>query len=620
MKADYWLKIRHGREHRDYANFVSAKTELQVADRKKLLQEHIDVLSSTVTYRFSTSGANADWLPGNPFLGVIPAQGLHLLSGFCGLGRLVLTGISRPDRLPSNLHALALYPFGTSGVLGLHQPFIRGRPFELACGPELPYLWVDSLCILQDDAEDWRHEASEMGVIYGRSALTITTPNNSQCDQSFSTLNEEGRDDTLLPQLPWKHRRGEVIVTGSVTVRPRVVISSGDRFPLSIEKKDSTWITRGWTLQEWLLSPRVLHCGRERVWDCYETWHTESRLKWSESTASASALDDTENVRDPGLASHVFSRMTRLDPRIREGGLDTHWARLVEDFTSRTLSHEMDKMPAIAGLATMFMKHSHAKAPGAVYLAGLWHYKGINPFAGRTYPTSQIPLGLLWAPSPRKPMRSPAEYRAPSWSWAALDGPVQSFHARWPRIDEPDMVTAFKTVRLLEVQNATCVYDPPDSCSLVKTGWIIATGLMVRAYINTSPEAMRSQFGFPERFYDNFVVLGTHQSRKETYWKGIFDQSLETTGIHHVDGSLCLLHVATITHDLKNDQIDGIINHALVVERFGSFDGIDCFRRLGVAWYSWDRNEAKKCPIPEEAELGARNILEDWETCHVRLI
>jgi hypothetical protein len=87
--------------------------------------------------------------------------------------------------------------------------------------------------------------------------------------------------------------------------------------------------------------------------------------------------------------------MGRLDPKIRQGSLDTHWARLVEDFTSRTLSRDMDKIPAIAGLATKFMTHSHAKAPGATYLAGLWYYKGINPFGGQTYPTSQIPLGLL---------------------------------------------------------------------------------------------------------------------------------------------------------------------------------------------------------------------------------
>ncbi|KAH8774500.1 heterokaryon incompatibility protein-domain-containing protein [Diaporthe sp. PMI_573] len=225
---------------------------------------------------------------------------------------------------------------------------------------EIPYLWVDSLCIVQDDLEDWHHEATQMAAIYGRATLTITTPQNSQCDEGFSTL---GNDRTR-------------------------------------ESTHSPWMTRGWTLQEWLLSPRVLHCGSERVWDCYQTWYTETHLTIS---SPSGALNGTDSA-----------------------SLDTHWSRLVEHFTSRTLSRAMDKLPAIAGLATKFMEHSHAKAPGAIYLAGLWYYKGINPFGGHTYPTSQLPLGLLWRRAGVESMQSPGMYRAPSWSWSALDGPADS--------------------------------------------------------------------------------------------------------------------------------------------------------------------------------------------------
>ncbi|KAK0712289.1 heterokaryon incompatibility protein-domain-containing protein, partial [Apiosordaria backusii] len=37
----------------------------------------------------------------------------------------------------------------------------------------VPYIWIDSLCIIQDDPQDWANEARQMGAIYERSYLTI---------------------------------------------------------------------------------------------------------------------------------------------------------------------------------------------------------------------------------------------------------------------------------------------------------------------------------------------------------------------------------------------------------------------------------------------------------------
>ena len=483
---------------------------------------------------------------------------------------------------------------------------------------EIPYLWVDSLCIVQDDSEDWHHEAAEMAAIYGRSALTITTPQNGHCDESFGTLTTTPTDTQPLPELIWEHRQKDTTLTGAVTVRPKAFTSRGDPpFTLSIGKTDSPWMTRGWTLQEWLLSPRVLHCGSERVWDCYQEWYPETCLTYSNPPGP---LNDHDNARDD-LASHIFARMARLDPTIGESGLDTHWARLVEDFTSRTLSHEMDKMPAIAGLATKFMEHSHAKSTGAKYLAGLWAYKGINAFGGRTYPTSQIPSGLLWRRSGVEHMRSPATYRSPSWSWAALDGPVALFRLHWPLTFLFDMTTGFKELTVMQVHNARCFFDPPDSYSLVKTGWIIATSPLKRAYINPSWRIRQFHPCFREKYHKTFTGLGTRRSVEETPWFGVFDQSSEQTGIHYVDESLYLLHVATVIRDLDQPRAPNVIHHALVVERVGSFNDIDCFRRLGVAWYSPSKEDKVTEWLDRSPnDWSDKHMLKDWESCMVRLI
>lgn len=337
---------------------------------------------------------------------------------------------------------------------------------------DIPHLWVDSLCIIQDDSEDWHHEAAEMAAIYGRSALTISTPQNTHCDESFDKFPPTNPEAPSVPGIVWKHGLQENIVTGSVTFRLSVLGPSGRPHPtFSISERHVPWMTRGWTLQEWLLSPRVLHCGRERTWDCYETWYTESGWTYDSPSGVAGGHDDIED----GLVPQIFARMARLDPEIRGSALDTHWARLVEDFTSRNLTREMDKMPAVAGLAAKFMEHSRTKALRAKYLAGLWYYRGMNHFDRHSYPTSQLPMGLLWRRSAVGYMRSPAAYRAPSWSWAALDGQVSLFRPQWPFLAVFRDGSGFQEVKVMEVNTADCLFNPPGSCSLVETGWIVAT-------------------------------------------------------------------------------------------------------------------------------------------------
>lgn len=355
------------------------------------------------------------------------------------------------------------------------------------------------------------------------------------------------------------------------------------------------------------------------MWDCYQTWYTESCRTVRNSPGAA---DDSDNIGD-GLASHIFARMARLDPEIRGSTLDTHWARLAEDFTYRTLSRQTDKLPAIAGLAAKFMEHNHSKALRAKYLAGLWYYKGIYPFGGKKYPTSQIPLGLLWRRSGVDYMRSPAAYRAPSWSWAALDGPVGLFRLDWLLFDMFKKNEGFKAVEEMEILTAKCIYDPPDSCSQVQTGWIIARSPLKRAYIVPSWKVSQFHTDLQNKYQSTFVGLGTERRREQTPWFGILDQSPEHTGIRYVDESLYLLHVATVTDKRENHQVPDIIHHALLVEKVGILNDISCFRRMGVAWYSPIKTGEifgqidKYC---KDSEWNDMHMLKDWESCKVRLI
>ncbi|ORY18391.1 heterokaryon incompatibility protein-domain-containing protein [Clohesyomyces aquaticus] len=111
------------------------------------------------------------------------------------------------------------------------------------------YIWIDSLCIIQDSIDDWRHEGSKMSSIYSNSFLTIAASRafeGSQglhCEQdaplvpkSKSIQNSTGEDFNIY----WRNVKSGINHNIS-------------RLPL---------LQRGWVLQERILSPRMLHLVR----------------------------------------------------------------------------------------------------------------------------------------------------------------------------------------------------------------------------------------------------------------------------------------------------------------------------------------------------------------------
>jgi hypothetical protein len=157
----------------------------------------------------------------------------------------------------------------------------------------------------------------------------------------------------------------------------RVVVSAGpDLSATAYLHKKSYWNdhnqepldARAWTLQEQYLSSRnVRYCGKEMSWRCRTS-------AWNES-----AIDNG-----------YFREWERP------------WTDLVEEFSRRILTYDSDRLTAMAGVAS-----SVAQRNGNIYCAGVW--------------LQNMPDELLFE---RKDAKSPSEYIAPSWSWAALNGPV----------------------------------------------------------------------------------------------------------------------------------------------------------------------------------------------------
>lgn len=119
------------------------------------------------------------------------------------------------------------------------------------------YLWIDSLCILQDFAEDWLHEAAQMGEIYYNSLCNVAATGASNSDQGCFFDQDTSLIFPCIVKSEWNNKSNHDYY---------VIEAFLDRAGLECALN-----RRGWVVQERLLSPRVLHFGGDqRLWEYHE--------------------------------------------------------------------------------------------------------------------------------------------------------------------------------------------------------------------------------------------------------------------------------------------------------------------------------------------------------------
>ncbi|KAK3389989.1 heterokaryon incompatibility protein-domain-containing protein, partial [Podospora didyma] len=134
------------------------------------------------------------------------------------------------------------------------------------------YLWIDALCIIQDDSLDWQIKSSKMADIYRNAYITLAaTSSNSGSGGCFAEQRIPAAAEHTL------HLSDDLSsLFGDIRFREAakhwttpLTRSSSLSYPL---------LTRGWVFQERVLSPRVLHfCAQEMVWECNTTSMCECR-------------------------------------------------------------------------------------------------------------------------------------------------------------------------------------------------------------------------------------------------------------------------------------------------------------------------------------------------------
>lgn len=256
---------------------------------------------------------------------------------------------------------------------------------EVATSLGFSYIWIDSLCIVQDDVADWEKESAVMGRIYEGAIFNIAATWAS--DGSLGLFHARDPATISTPDLD----------EGNTTLaRLRMYTDDIEEAPLN---------TRAWVLQERYLAPGQLSFTKNQVyWECQELMACEqfpehmSGEAWNPKLM-AGFLGNWRTVAPP-----VGKPTMELGDK---ASVNEAWGAMVKAYSSCYLTKSSDKLVALAGLAGKVRE-----TLGDTYLAGMWRKELLSQICWNTYPQHERPVSRIrgcWIPT---------------WSWASLDGPI----------------------------------------------------------------------------------------------------------------------------------------------------------------------------------------------------
>lgn len=231
------------------------------------------------------------------------------------------------------------------------------------------YIWIDSLCIIQDSADDWATESSKIGEVYTHAAFTIAATAAGEGSKGLFVECHEGSQPLLALEITRKAK--------GRTQNYRAFFEDGPRDATGVyccisELDWTKYIShsvlnqRGWILQERLLSPRTIHFASQLYWECRQMRASQSVPFGFPSFEGRQHLTESPSANLKVWKSQFSHRNTFFDDQVL-------WKGTVERYSQCDLTRGQDKLPAISGIArklSSIFKQQDEKSD--FYLAGLW--------------------------------------------------------------------------------------------------------------------------------------------------------------------------------------------------------------------------------------------------------
>jgi hypothetical protein len=271
------------------------------------------------------------------------------------------------------------------------------------------YIWIDSICIVQNNTKDWETESAEMATIYSNAYLTIAS---SKSPDSIGGCFSISKADLKLSHM--NEKLGSIVIGARMCDfdgRPSRFYDIQTRFPL---------FQRAWVFQERLLSRRILYCNfGELSLDCLEDTQCECKCR---------------DLPPHPLHGSVLPNY-RVNPKVRllltrnkktaKNGVDVlhyRWRETISAYMNLNLTNANDVLPALSGCAKIF---SHLLEDQ--YLAGMWRGSFAEDLAwsvkvrvDATEPKASESSAARTLRSRLLPKSRTQPPTVPSWSWASV--------------------------------------------------------------------------------------------------------------------------------------------------------------------------------------------------------
>ncbi|KAH7090001.1 heterokaryon incompatibility protein-domain-containing protein [Paraphoma chrysanthemicola] len=239
----------------------------------------------------------------------------------------------------------------------LPKTFRDAVQFALHIG--ISYVWIDSLCIIQKDDDDWNKEAKRMRDVYQNAALVLSASGAKDSSEGFFITN---RPRSVVQRVPKIYNGIQKGVFNIASLPP------GRSFPT-----EGPLYRRAWALQEWYLARRVIVFMPGGIsWIC-------------------NGVENSMGERGQGASLFLMEKLSWLD--------------LLREYTGKRLTYPKDRIKAIEGIVAD-MRLSRQDDFLSKY--GVWH--------------DELIMQLLWMFQSDKETSELDALKLPTWSWAASGG------------------------------------------------------------------------------------------------------------------------------------------------------------------------------------------------------
>jgi hypothetical protein len=300
---------------------------------------------------------------------------------------------------------------------------------------KIKYVWIDSLCIIQNEPslDDWKREAPQMAEVYSNSILNIAATGARDSSQGLFFPHSDASRRFPEICLEWSYRENNIIRYTMI-----------DYFYWKKLMTNEPLLKRAWVVQERLLAPRVLHFGSEQLfWECKEHQASED--------FPDGGLLPLIKPEHGSLFKYTGNDILQLLNSTHPNPAHAVWQRALSVYTSCALTMPSDKLIALAGIA----KELNAEL-STDYFAGLWR--------------RWLPTEMLWYVDTITASQQPTAYRAPSFSWASIDGAIV------PGSWQEDAI-------LVNILEASAQREPMNPFGAVESGHVRLQGTLKRASV-----------------------------------------------------------------------------------------------------------------------------------------